>query len=168
MTTVLWLCTGTGTSSHLFSNSYKNNKMHVKTEKVHVQAHVVSNRSSMSTLVIVQECFCTGFFQIFFFFLMLLPIDYKQCHALTLKCPVRAHIWNSSQLVELCWRAVKSFRGGDEKVPRGRTLEGMAQARPLSAAIGTTTTSHSWHHGVRAEWPCLPHYGRLRSSENMS
>lgn len=94
VTTVLWLCKGTGTSSHLFSNSYKNNKMHVKTEKAHMQAHVVSNRSSMSTLVTVQKCFVLVFFK-FFFFLMLLPIDYKQCHALTLKCPLRAHIWNT-------------------------------------------------------------------------
>lgn len=68
VTTVLWLCKGAGTSSHLFSNSYKNNKMHVKTEKVHVQAHAVSNESSMSTLVTLQKCFCTGFFQIFFLF----------------------------------------------------------------------------------------------------
>lgn len=28
----------------------------------------------------------------------------------------------------ICWRAVNSFGGGDEKVLRGRTLKGMAQA----------------------------------------
>lgn len=65
VTTVLRLCKGTGTSSHLFSNSYKNNKMHVKTEKVHVQAHAVSNKSSMSTLVNV---FVLVFFNFFFLF----------------------------------------------------------------------------------------------------
>lgn len=42
--------------------------------------------------------------------------------------PKGSHLEHSSQLVELCWRAVKSFRDGDKKVPRGRTLKGMPQA----------------------------------------
>lgn len=45
--------------------------------------------------------------------------------------PKGSHLEHSSQLVELCWRAVKSFRDGDEKVPRGRTLKGMVHTSLL-------------------------------------
>lgn len=73
-----------------------------RTEVMQRDRHIVPlilKQLQEQTLVTVQEFFVL-FFVKFSFFLMLLPIDYKQCHALTLKCPLRAHIWNSSQLVE--------------------------------------------------------------------
>lgn len=77
--------------------------------------------------------------------------------------PKGSYLEHSSQLVALCWRTVKPFRGGASKVPGGRFLKGLAQAT-LSAAIGTATISHFWHQSQTAMADC----GRLRSSGKVS